>query len=163
MRKCLFVRLLALVATLAVLLPLMGCPGGGDLERPPDWRSGADKVRSGAVEIPLNAVHVDNADFTYHPVGKKKANPWGLFDMHGNACEWTLDAYLPDYKAIKDGSSPLTLSPLRYPRVTRGGHWKGEPQEYFHQLRVAMGLGEIGQPWPAEAAATARKNFKGAE
>ena len=84
------------------------------------------------------AWYIDNSDFSYQPVGKKKPNPWGLFDMHGNVCEWTLDAYQPNYQAIADGStSPLALTSKRYPRVTRGGHWDSDPQDLRSAARLA--------------------------
>jgi formylglycine-generating enzyme required for sulfatase activity len=68
----------------------------------------------------------DNSDGKYHPVGQKKPNPWGLYDMHGNVAEWVLDQYAPDtYKgrAGQLSTDPLLIPLMEYPRLVRGGGW----------------------------------------
>jgi formylglycine-generating enzyme required for sulfatase activity len=54
------------------------------------------------------------------PVKKYPANPWGLFDMHGNVWEWTSD-YFGNYPtgSVIDPKGPNSVSD----RVIRGGFW----------------------------------------
>jgi len=63
-----------------------------------------------------------NSEEAYHQVGQKKPNPWGLYDMHGNIAEWTLDAYQETYDA-SETDNPWAVPTKTYPRVVRGGSW----------------------------------------
>lgn len=76
------------------------------------------------------AWHYDNGDESYHKIGLKKPNPWGLHDMHGNVSEWVLDQYSAGfYKKLGKGtvSSPLNVANKLYSRIVRGGSWDDDP------------------------------------
>jgi formylglycine-generating enzyme required for sulfatase activity len=73
------------------------------------------------------AWYYDNSGGQTHPVGQKKANSWGLYDMHGNVYEWVQDCWHSDYNgAPTDGSAWVVACELGYygvSRVFRGGYW----------------------------------------
>jgi formylglycine-generating enzyme required for sulfatase activity len=102
-------------------------------------RAGSDADYSCGDERRLGdaAWFADNADKKTHPVGQKRANAWGLFDLHGNVAEWCQDVYDRDF---------YKNSPERNPRgpadgkeyVLRGGSWKSPAAA----LRSAYRLGE---------------------
>jgi formylglycine-generating enzyme required for sulfatase activity len=61
--------------------------------------------------------------------GQKAANPWGLYDMHGNAAEWTGDKYEADFYASAQAVAPFNEPEEDglYPHVVRGGSWDDDP------------------------------------
>jgi len=71
------------------------------------------------------AWYSDNSGEKYQKVGTKKPNTWGLYDMHGNVAEWTLDQYTPSayFKRKKTIKDPYIIAFKEYPRVVRGGSW----------------------------------------
>ena len=65
----------------------------------------------------------ENRNRRTHPVGKKKANAWGLYDMHGNVWEWCSDWHEEYPKgAVSDPIGPKEGGD----RVYRGGFWGNE-------------------------------------
>ena len=72
---------------------------------------------------------------TYHPIGTKKPNAWGLYDMLGNVMEWTLDQYKPYANAAAE--NPWVRSTTSYPHAVRGGSWHDEAAKVTCTARVA--------------------------
>jgi len=76
----------------------------------------------------------ENSNRSYKKVGLKKPNKWGVYDMHGNVSEWTLDQYTADaYQKRNNTKNPYMVAKNTYPRTIRGGSWKDEAM----QLRSA--------------------------
>jgi formylglycine-generating enzyme required for sulfatase activity len=89
-------------------------------------------------------------------VGMLAPNPWGLFDMHGNAWEWTEDCWTSEPRLLPVDGSAYTRQEDCDRRSMRGGGWGAErrrtrsaqrqPQfataRYYHLgFRVALSLG----------------------
>jgi len=70
----------------------------------------------------------DNSQSKTHPVGTRKPNPWGLYDMHGNVYEWVEDDYHDNYKNAPDDGSSWVDDPRGTLRVIRGGSWYNDAQ-----------------------------------
>ena len=75
-----------------------------------------------------------------HPVGEKRPNAWGLYDMHGNVCEWCSDWY-DDYR-VSPSADPTGPSTGRA-RVSRGGSWRDPARGCRSAFRSRGGPGDM--------------------
>ena len=89
--------------------------------------------------LPDHSWHLKNSFFQYQSVGGKPANGFGLFDMHGNVWEWTLDQFAPPpSKAPSEKRvNPMVVPTSLYPRVVKGGSWDDGPQNHRSAARMA--------------------------
>jgi formylglycine-generating enzyme required for sulfatase activity len=73
-----------------------------------------------------------------HPVGQKKPNTWGLYDMNGNVAEWCADGYGPYSSEASVDPQGVTSGDNR---VVRGGPWPDVITAYF-RCASRFGLGQ---------------------
>jgi formylglycine-generating enzyme required for sulfatase activity len=106
-------------------------------------RAGTDgdySVGNDARRLGEHAWFAHNSGKKTQPVGQKKPNPWGLYDMHGNVAEWCNDMYDKSYYS----NSPSTNA--RGPTagkqyVLRGGSWKSSAEALRSSYRLAENPG----------------------
>lgn len=81
------------------------------------WHFGDDWTK-----LPEYAWYSLNAERRTHPVGEKKPNPLGLFDMYGNVWEWVADSAYRNYEGMPtDGSA--WVAPEERRKTLRSSSW----------------------------------------
>ena len=91
-------------------------------------------------KLGLYAWYADNALKVTHPVGTKKPNAWGIYDMHGNVWEWCLDRFAENYTNTPRDGSPYTVNSAK-DRVLRGGSYNADAQKCNCTSRINLGSG----------------------
>ena len=92
-------------------------------------RAGRSGPYSGSGVLDEMAWHSGNSGGRSHPIGQKKPNAFGLYDMQGNHWEWCEDIYdAGSYQKTNSGNAdPLSTSGSGR-RVFRGGSWNRNAQ-----------------------------------
>jgi formylglycine-generating enzyme required for sulfatase activity len=139
----------AFIIRLNELLDSKGLPSGYCLPTEAQWEyaaRGGSKSKgyqyAGSNNIAEVAWYDGNSAGKTHPVGEKKPNELGIYDMSGNVWEWCQDEWHDSYRdAPTDGSAWQDTSGVEkgnITRVVRGGAWDDSPDfcRVFDRIRV---------------------------
>ena len=103
-----------------------------------EWEYAAKAVSTTAYYFGDNKEELDayawfnnNSENTYHKIGQKKPNGWGLYDMYGNVAEWTLDQYVPKIYKQRGNSTknPLEKVIKKNSGTVRGGSYYDKAED----------------------------------
>jgi formylglycine-generating enzyme required for sulfatase activity len=130
-----------------------------------EWEYAARAGSTGVTYAPLADIawFAKNSNDESHPVGGKKPNAWGLYDMLGNVREWTADTYNKDYYATSPVDDPpgapanwglrgqpgyLGGAGVSLP-VIRGGGWPNPEEalrvsERYHYYGPTLRVSDVG-------------------
>ena len=99
-------------------------------------RAGKDHLYAGSADVDAVAWYWGNTGGLTQPVGRKKPNDVGLYDMSGNVAEWVWDLYGP-YPADPEVTDPTGADEGEI-RVCRGGSAFNLPADLRNATRCAQ-------------------------
>ena len=109
-------------------------------------RAGTETAYSWGDEIGVNRANGRGCGSNWRgrqtsPVGSFEPNAFGLYDMHGNVCEWVEDCWHDNYEGAPTDGSAWTSGGDSSRAVVRGGSWSGDPRVLRSAFR--------GRGWPS--------------
>ncbi|MCH7727677.1 MAG: formylglycine-generating enzyme family protein, partial [Planctomycetes bacterium] len=102
-------------------------------------RAGTETVYSfgnDAKELDDFGWHTGNAAGNDPPIGAKKPNAWGLYDIHGYLWEWCADMAHDNYEGAPADGSAWTKDGNEKAGVLRGGSWKDKADRLTSSFRL---------------------------
>ena len=91
-----------------------------------------------ATDLDAYGWHTGNAAGNDPPVGAKKPNAWGLYDIHGYLWEWCTDSAHPNYEQAPTNGLSWEKGGDKTKCVVRGGSWKDGADRLTSSFRLAI-------------------------